>query len=183
MVTTTSPKRYSQQDAQAILAKFQEYSFDALHQMFKEGKVPTFDEIEGDTVGSISFFVWNPKTPRWRRFVLRIWADNLLYHWAGKRFVSTFDQGKRGRGKLLFRSRFVSSATSFDTYIKKALFDQAPCLGLDYCYLPMSITGTVEDLRRIDDGIFLAQSYQKLPWDKEHSLAFYFVLCALEKDE
>jgi hypothetical protein len=179
MVTTTSPKRYSRQDAQAILAKFQEYSFDALHSMFKEGKAPTFEEIEGDTAGSV--VVWNPKTPRWRRFFLRISLDNLLAHWAGKRFMSTFDQGKRGRAKLLFRSRFMSSAISFDTYIKKALFDQAPCLAADYCHFPVSVIGMVDDLRRIDDGILLGQNYHKLPWDKEHTFAFYFVLCALKK--
>jgi len=47
----------------------------------------------------------------------------------------------------------------------------------------VSIIGMVDDLRRIDDGILLGQNYHKLPWDKEHTFAFYFVMCVLKKAE
>lgn len=182
MVTTTPvkpAKRYSRQDAEAILAGFQRYSFDALHPIFKEGKAPTFEEVEGDTAGSV--LAWNPKVRGWRRFVLRTSLDNPLAHWAGKRFMTTFDEGRRGRARNLLRSRFISSAIYFDTYIKAALSDGAPCLAADHCHFPVSIVGMVDDLRKVDDGILLGQNYHKLPWDKQHTFAFYFVICALEK--
>jgi hypothetical protein len=40
-----SVKLDSTEDAQTIMARFREYSFDDLHPLFKEGKAPLFEEI------------------------------------------------------------------------------------------------------------------------------------------
>lgn len=89
-----STERHSGEEAQAIMAKLRRYSFDDLHPLFKEGKIPSFEEIEGDTAGS--FLAWNPET-RWdMKLFTKIGFDNPFTRWVGKRFVKLFDEEKMG---------------------------------------------------------------------------------------
>ena len=176
-----SVKLNSTEDVQTIIARFREYSFDDLHPLFEEGKTPLFKEIEGDTVGS--FLVLNPKTGLWRKLALKIFFDNPLARWKGKRFVTLFDEEKRGKGINLFRNRILPQRFLIDTYVNKSLFDQNPCLSITYPHFPSRMFGLVDQLRRIDNGVFLGQGHHKLPWGKEYSLQGYFVLCALTKSD
>jgi hypothetical protein len=68
MITIILAKRHSLEDAQTVIAKFKKYSFDDFHQLFREGRAPSFDEIEGDTFGS--FLALNPKAGWWRKIIL-----------------------------------------------------------------------------------------------------------------
>ena len=176
-----SIKINSAEDAQIIMARFRGYSFGDLHPLFKEGKTPLFEEIEGDTVGS--FLALNPKTELWRKLALKIFFDNPLARWKGKRFITLFDEDKRGRGINLFWNRILPQRFPIETYISKSLFDQNPCLSIAYPRFPSSMFGLIDQLRRIDNGIFLGQGHHKLPWGKEYSLQGYFVLCALTKSD
>jgi len=172
-----SPEFNSTEDAQTIIARFREYSFDELHPLFKEGKTPLFEEIEGDTVGS--FLALNPKTGLWRKLGLRIFFDNPVARWKGKRFITRFDEQKRGKGINLFRNRIVPQRFPIELYVSKSLFDQNPCLSIAYPRFPSRLFGLIDELRRIDNGVFLGQGHHKPPWGKEYSLQGYFVLCAL----
>ena len=172
---------HSTEDAQTIIARLREYSFDDLHPLFKEGKTPLFKEIEGDTAGS--FLALNPKTGLWRKLGLRIFFDNPVARWEGKRFLTLFDEEKRGKGINLFRNLIIPQRFPIETYISKSFFDQNPCLSIAYPRFPSRVFGLVDQLRKIDNGVFLGQGYHKPPWGKEYSLQGYFVLCALTRSD
>ena len=179
MTTIILAKRYSLEDAQTITAKFKKYSFDDFHKLFTQGRTPSFDEIEGDTFGS--FLALNPKARWLRKTALAIAFDNPLARWTGKRFITPFDEEKKGKGINLFRNRIFPQRFGIDTSIEKSLFDQKPCLAVTYPHFPSSLFGLRDELKRIDDGVFLGQGHHKLPWGKEYSLQGYFVLCALNR--
>ena len=86
--TKTSIKRHSLEEARAIIDRLGKYYFDDFHPLFKEGKVPLFEEIEGMTLGS--FLVLGPNTGWWRKLGLMIFFDNSLARWTGKRFTTPF---------------------------------------------------------------------------------------------
>lgn len=177
MTTVIQAKRHSFEDAQRIIAKFKGYSFNDSHKLFKEGKAPTFAEIEGDTLGS--FLALNPKAGWWRKAALAITFDNPLARWTGKRFIIPFAEDKIGKGVNLFKNRIFPQRFGIETSIGKSLFDQKPCLVVTYPHFPSSLFGLQDELRRIDDGVFLGQGHQKLLRGKQYSLQGYFVLCAL----
>ena len=183
MTTIMLARRYSLEDAQTIIAKFKKYSFDELHKLFKEGKAPSFDEIEGNTAGS--FLALNPKAAWWRKaalvITLAITFANPLARWKGKRFVTPFDEEKKGKGINLFQNRLFPQRFGIDTSIEKSLFDQKPCLAVTYPHFPSSLFGLRDELRRIDDGVLLGQGHHKLPWGKQYALQGYFVLCAVDR--
>ena len=179
MTTVKLGKRYSLEDAQAIVAKFKECSFDDFHRLFSEGKTPSFDEIEGDTAGS--FLALNPKAGLWRKLALAIAFDNPLARWTGKRFTTPFEKERMGKGINLFRNRIFPQRFGVNTSIEESLFDLKPCLVITYPYFPSSVFGLRDELRRIDDGVFLGQGHHRLPWGKVYSLQGYFLLCALNR--
>lgn len=174
-----SVKRYSLEDAQTIITKLKRDTFDDLNRKFKEGKAPLFDEIEGETAGS--FLAWNPQAPWWSKPLTLISFDNPSSRWTGKMFITPFSEGKTGGGLNLFQNRIKPRRFPFLTRIEKAVSDQKPCLTLDYARFPGTLFSTHDEVRRIDDGVFLGQGYSKLPWDKERFLLTYFVVCALGK--
>ena len=171
-------KRYSFEDAKAIIAKFDKYTFEDFHKLFKEGKAPAFDEIEGDTAGS--FLTLNPKAGWWRKAALAIAFDNPLARWTGKRFITTFDGEKKGEGTNLFGNRVFPQRFGINTSIEESLFDQKPCLAVTYPHFPSSLFGLRDELRRIEDGVFLGQGHHRLLGSKGYSLQGYFLLCALK---
>jgi len=179
MTTIILAKRYSLEDAQTIIAKFKKYSFDDLHKLFKQGKAPSFDEIEGDTLGSL--LALNPKAVWWKKAAAGILFDSPLARWAGKRFVTPFDEEKKGKGINLFRNRIFPRRFRIDTYVTKAQLDQNPCLTVAYPHFPSSMFGIRDELRRIDEGVFLGQAHAKLIWGKQYSVQGYFLLCALNR--
>jgi len=175
--TQTYIKRHSLEEARTIIDTLGKYSFDDFHPLFKEGKVPLFEEIEGITFGS--FLVLNPKTEWWRKFGLKIFFDNPLAHWTGKQFSTPFNEEKKGKGVNLFHNRFLSQRFPIHTHINKSLFDQNLCLTVSYPRFPSRMFGLIDELRKIDEGVFLGQGHHKPLWGKEYSLQGYFVLCAL----
>jgi len=179
MTTIILAKRYSLEDAQTIIARFKKYSFNDFHKLFTQGRTPSFDEIEGDTFGS--FLALNPKAGWLRKTALAIAFDNPLARWTGKRFITPFDEEKKGKGINLFRNRIFPQRFGINTFVEKSLFDQKPCLAVTYPHFPSSLFGLRDELKRIDDGVFLGQGHHKLPWGKEYSLQGYFVLCALNR--
>ena len=84
MTTVTLTKRYSREDAQAILAKFRKNSFEELRLLFKEGKAPTFEETEGNTVGLI--LALNPRVGWLLKLGSKLLFDGPLPAGQGKDF-------------------------------------------------------------------------------------------------
>ena len=179
MTTLKLAKRYSLEGAKSIIAKFKEHSFDDFHKLFNEGKVPSFDEIEGDSEGG--FLTLNPKAGLWGKVTLALAFGNPLARWRGKRFITPFEKGKTGKGINLFRNRIFPQRFGIDTTIGESLFDLKPCLTVTYPHFPSSVFGLRDELRRIDDGVFLGQVHHKPSWGKEYSLQGYFLLCALNR--
>jgi len=173
-------KRHTIEEVRTIIDKLDKYSFDDFHPLFKEGKVPLFEEIEGITLGS--FLVLNAKTGWWRKLGLRIFFDNSLARWTGKRFITPFDDKKRGEGINLFQNRLLPQRFPICTSINKSLFDQNLCLTVAYPRFPSRMFGLIDQLRKIDEGVFLGQGHHKPLWGKEYSLQGYFVLCALNQE-
>jgi hypothetical protein len=79
----------------------------------------------------------------------------------------------------LYENRILPCRYRFDTCIQKALRDENWCLALHYARFPSPMSGTLDELRRIEEGVFLGQAHHKFPGGKEHSFLVYFVLCAL----
>ncbi|MBM3156569.1 MAG: hypothetical protein FJ004_04715 [Chloroflexi bacterium] len=179
MTAVMVAKRHSIADAQKIIARFKEYAFDDFHKVFSEGKAPSFAEIEGDTLGG--FLALRPGSGWWRKAALASTFDNPLARWTGKRFITPFAEDKTGTGVNLFRNRIFPQRFGIDTSIGESLFDRKPCLVVNYTHFPSSLFGLRDELRRIDDGVFLGQGHQRLPWGKQYSLQGYFVLCALNR--
>lgn len=167
------------------IAKLKKNDLNGLHSLFSEGVVPSFEEIKGKTAGS--FLAWNPANPWFMEFSVRILFDSPVARWTGKEFFSPFGpsagsrqvEEKRGRGVNLFKNRILPNRFRFDTYIKKAYSDQKPCLALDYRPYFSLMSGLIDDVRKIEDGVFLGQMYHKFLWEKELQFLGYFALCAL----
>lgn len=170
-------KRYSTEDAQIIIAKLRQYSFDDLHLLFSEGTIPSFEEVEGNTHGS--FLAWNPKNPWWNELLIKLLFDNFSARWTGKKFITPFDENRKGKGVNLFQNRIFPHRYRFDTYFEKTRVDQKLGLALDYRHRFSPMFGLVDDVRKIEDGVFLGQMHYKYPWRKEPRFLGYFVLCPL----
>jgi hypothetical protein len=179
MTTIKSVQRHSPAEAQKIITRLKQDTYDNLNRLFKEGKVPSFEEIEGETASGM--LAWNPRAPWWGKPLAMICFDNPLSRWTGKTFVTPFSEGKTGDGFNLFQNRIKPRRFPFLTRIEKAISDQNPCLTVNYNRFPGTLFSTRDELRMIDDGVFLGQAYSKLPWDKKRWLLRYFVLCALGK--
>lgn len=178
--TQTSIKRHTIEEARTIIARLDKYSFDDFHPLFKEGKVPLFEEIAGKTLGS--FLALSPDTGWWRKLGLMIFFDNSLACWTGKRFITPFDDRKRGEGINLFQNRFLPQRYPICTSINKSLFDEELCLTVTYPLFPSRMFGLIDQLRKIDEGVFLGQGHHKPLGGKEYSLQGYFVLCTLNQE-
>jgi hypothetical protein len=179
MTTAKSVKRYTLEEAQTVITRLKQDTYENLNRLFKEGRAPSFDEIEGKTASGM--LAWNPQAPWWGKPLAMICFDNPLSRWTGKMFITPFSEAKTGDGVNLFQNRIKLRRFPFLTRIEKAISDQNPCLAVNYNRFPGKQLSTRDELRRIDDGVFLGQAYSKLPWDKERWFLVYFVLCALSK--
>lgn len=170
--------KYSKSDARTVISNIKKNDLNTLHLLFSGGSLPVFEEIKGETAGG--FLAWNNANPRLMKFSAKILFNSFIGRWTGKKFLSPFDANNRGIGINLFRSRILSNRFPFDTYVKNARSDQKPCLALDYSPYPSLMSGLIDDVRKIDDGVFLGQMHYKFPWKKELWFLGYFVLCALQ---
>jgi hypothetical protein len=150
--TTAAVKRYSVEEARVIITGLKEKTFEDLHPLFREGKTPSFDEIEGKTTSGM--LAWNPQAPGWSKPLAVICFDNPLSRWSGKMFIEPFSEGKAGEGVNLFDNLIKPRRFPFRTTIEKAMSDQNQCLRLDYSRFPGTLFSTRDELTRIDDGVF-----------------------------
>lgn len=173
-------QRYSEEEAQGIMAKLQKLSCDDLHSLFKQGRVPSFEEIEGKNPGVV--LAWNPKITTVYKVFWRIFGDNPFARWSGMEFIKPFDKDRKGDGFNLYRNRFWSRRFRYETFITNAVSDQELCLRINYKFpSPQSIA--FDDARMIEDGVLLAQGCAKreYPWKANPLFVFYWVSVAIEQ--
>jgi len=193
--------RYSETEAIAMIEQLKKCSIDDLDTLFNRETLPLFEEIEGDTAGAI--LALNPENPWWLTCVIKIVFKSPLGQWTGKKFITPFNNEKKGHGINLFKSRYFLTPFNnekkghginlfksryfpqlfkFDTYIKNAYVDEKPCLALDYRAYRSLTFGLVDEVRKFKDGQVLGRAYYKFPWKRQMWFVGYFVLCTLYKE-
>jgi len=172
--------RYSEKEAVAIFEQLKRCSIDDLDTLFDTEALPGFEELEGETAGEI--LALNPENPWWLKCVIKIAFKSPLRQWTGKKFITSFNEGKEGRGINLFKSRYFPQLFKFDTYTKNAFVDDKPCLALDYMPYHLLTLGLVDEVRKFKDGQVLGRAYYKFPWRRQTWFVGYFVLCSLDKE-
>ncbi|MHC4320927.1 MAG: hypothetical protein ACYST3_01490 [Planctomycetota bacterium] len=172
--------RYSVTEANVIIEHFRKCSIDDLDTLFNRETLPKFEELKGDTAGAI--LALNPENPWWLKCMIKIAFKSPLGQWTGKKFITPFNEGKKGHGINLFKSRNFPQLFRFDTYIKNAYVDDKPCLALDYRAYWSLAFGLVDEVRKIRDGQVLGRAYFKFPLKKQIWFVGYFILCTLKRN-
>jgi hypothetical protein len=172
--------RYSETEVMAIIEQFKKSSISDLDTFFKRETLPIFEELKGDTAGAI--LALNPENPWWLKCIIKIAFKSPLGQWTGKKFLASFNEGEKGHGINLFKSRYFPQLFKFDTYIKNSYFDEKPCLALDYRAYRSLAFGLVDEVRKIRDGQVLGRAYYKFPWRRQMWFVGYFVLCTLNRE-
>jgi hypothetical protein len=140
-----------------------------------EGKTPTFEDVAGETAGVI---ILCPQCGRFSKFLATVFFNSPFSRWTGKIFVRPFEKDKTGKAVNRYRGRLAPRRYLMLTSMVQATCDHKPCVKLTYTF-PWSTFGAHDEFRKVEDGIFLGQTYQKLPFSKADMLIAYFVLCAL----
>lgn len=169
-------KRFSQIEAQTILINYQKYSFENLSRLFVEGITPTYEEIAGETAGVT---VLHPRCGWFTKFLATVLFDCYFSRWKGKIFISPFERDQAGKVLNLYGNRLAPRRFIMQSSIVPATSDHKSCLKLTYTF-PWSTFRTYDEIRKIEDGVFLGQTYQKLPFSNKYKLKAYFILCALQ---
>ncbi len=172
--------RYSEAEARSIIEQFKKSSIDDLNTIFNREALPEFETLEGDTAGAI--LALNPQNPWWLACVIKIAFKSPLGQWTGKKFITSFSEGKKGHGINLFKSKHFPQLFKFDTYIKNAYVDDNPCIAFDYRPYHLLTFGLVDEIRKIREGLVLGKAYYKFPWRRQTWFIGYFVLCTLDTD-
>ncbi len=172
--------RYSVNEANVIIEQFKKSSIDELDKLFNSETLPTSEEIEGETAGAI--LTLNTGNPWWLKCIIKITFKSLLGRWTGKKFLTSFNEGKKGHGINLFKNRYFPCLFKFDTYIKDSYVDDKPCLALEYRAYRSLTFGLVDEVRKIREGQVLGRAYYKFPWKKQMWFVGYFVLCSLNQE-
>ncbi len=179
-MSVSSVKRHANEYAQTRSAELEKLSSDDLYGLFKEGGVPIFEEIGGLVAGRL--LAWNPEAPRGSKVLVALTFDNPMSRWVGKAFTLPFDEDRKGKGVNLFQNRILPRRFRFRTSIDKAFSDQELCLRLEYP-APSLIAGGFDDIRKIEEGVFLGQACYRAPWKKVPWFFRYFVILSLEPGE
>lgn len=172
----TAVKRFTEEEARAVHARLAECSLPELDRRFRAGAVPDFADIEGRTAGA-----WLARSPAnywWANWFTRVFLDSPWARWTGKGFFASHEETGTGRGANLFDNTFRPVRYPLDTFVQPAQMDGQPCLVLRYPFGSL-MYGVIDNLRVIEDGVFLGQILYRFPWGRRRRFIGYFVLCAL----
>lgn len=169
-------KRFSQIEAQTILLNYQKYSFENLNRLFVESITPTYEEIAGETAGVT---VLCPRCGWFTKFLATVLFDCSFSRWKGKIFISPFERDQAGKVLNLYGNKLAPRRFIMLSSIVPATSDHKSCVKLTYTF-PWSTFRAYDEIRKVEDGVFLGQTYQKLPFAKKYELKAYFILCALK---
>ena len=177
-VTAHNVTRFSQEEAEAIHSRMARLSLAELDTLFQDAPPPEFPAIRGNTAGA-----WLAKPPQdywWARWFIHVFLDSPWARWSGKGFLTGYQDGARGRGVNLFHNRVRPQRFPMQLYLAPSETDNAPCLVIRYP-LGSLMYGLIDEVRQVEDGVFLGRMLYKFPWNKSRLFIGYFVLCALEE--
>lgn len=170
---------YSETEAELLLRDLDGKTMKDLDELFENGETPRFEDCQEETRAEL--LLWDRKNAsRFVRVMVKLLFESPLGRWTGKEFIREFTADKEGTGINLFRNRILPRRFRFDTYIKSAYSDGENCLALDYGNYRSIMSGLVDDVRKIDDGMLLGQMHYKSPLSSEKRFMGYFALCPLE---
>ena len=110
--------RYSVSEAIVNIEQLKKCSINDLDTLFNTEALPEFEELEGETAGAILAF--NPGNPWWLKCAIKIVFKSPLGQWTGKKFITPFNEEKKGHGINLFKSKYFPKLFNFENYIKNA---------------------------------------------------------------
>lgn len=168
-------KRHTREEAHEIMDRLQKLSYDELHELFMQGRVPGFEEIEGKNPGIE--LAWHPKVPSIVKIGWQFYGNNPLARWAGMEFIRPFSDDKKGDGYNLYQNSFWKRRFKYETYIADAVSDNKPCLRINYRFPSPQWMG-FDDARMIEDGVLLALAYNKGKQLSKSIPGFYWVSIA-----
>jgi len=169
-------KRFSKNEAQTILLNYQKYSCENLDRLFMESITSAYEEIAGETAGAI---VLCPRCGWFTKFLATVLFNCSFSRWKGKVFISPFKKDQGGKVLNQYGNRLVPRRFIMLSSIVPATSDHKSCVKLTYTF-PWSTFRAYDEIRKVEDGVFLGQTYQKLPFAKKYELKAYFILCALK---
>ena len=135
--------------------------------LYAAGVVPSMPSLDGDLRGRMLHVA----QPSWLRTLGGAWAGKDSFPWRGKSFSHWSDTTGEGMNRvgsdrvLLFR---------FRTSVIPSRHDGAPCVNLDYDLPgnPFVIRAIEDEVREIQDGLFLGQAYLRVGLKKHFVLWF-----------
>jgi hypothetical protein len=147
-----------------------------LNRRFAQGSLPIWDALNGNCDGQ--FLAWNDELswPAW--LALRI-ARAVLFDWrgwAGKRFVLSWRDAHNARGWNRFPLQGADEDLCYPFAIcrAQAFCDQKPALRLDYTRYPNIMRRIQDDLRQIDEKLWLGKMW--LRWRGRYVFVGFFAL-------
>ncbi|MEF8873593.1 MAG: hypothetical protein V5A88_02855 [Candidatus Thermoplasmatota archaeon] len=166
---------YTEEEAEEILSDLDKKSLSELESLFKKGNIPSYDDVEGETLGK--FIGWNEENPRLVNFFVKLLFESPIGRWTGKEFSESFEDEERGSGINLFQNMLFPQRFPFDTYITEANLDGEPSMSLDYRPYYSLMSRLVDYVRLIKPGVVLGRMHYRYPLKKETSFLGYFSLC------
>ncbi|MFB6283314.1 MAG: hypothetical protein ABEK59_05180 [Halobacteria archaeon] len=141
-----------------------------LDELFAEGETPTLEEIEGDTDGTVLAGRGGLRTEIGREI-----ANLPTLPWQGKSIEGGEGTNRFGYGPL------SQQGFEFDTRITESLRGWGSVLVFDYDVPenPPGIRRIRDDLKKVDEGVFLGTSNIEVAGN--HRFLLYFVLEQKEK--
>ena len=85
--------RYSVSEVLVIIEELKKCSNNDLDNLFNTEALPKFEELKGETAGSILGL--NPENPYWLKCVIEIVFKSPLGQWTGKKFLTPFNKEKK----------------------------------------------------------------------------------------
>ncbi len=163
------------ESAQQTIRELKQRTPAEIDEAFENGGVPTFEEVRGPTLGG---WLASQQQPWWARLFIKITLDNPAARWTGKGFVKPFAMKETGSGINLFNNNVLPLRYQFRTMYRTAEHDGEQCLALRYPFGSV-MWGLIDDVRRVDAGVFVGQMVYRFPWQRRRRFIGYFVLCAL----
>lgn len=172
---------YTEEEAGRILRNLDRKTNEELENLFRKGDIPTYDDVEGETLGM--FIGWNRDNPWMVNFLVKLLFDSPVGRWTGKEFTESFDSKKRGKGINLFDNYLFPKRFPFDTYITPAELDGEPSMSLDYRPYFSLMSRLVDYVRLIKPGVVLGRMHYRFPFKEDMSFLGYFSLCKHVKND
>ncbi len=172
---------YMEKEAEEILSELDSRSMKELETLFKEGDVPSYEDVKGETLGR--FIGWNEENSWLVDVLVKLLFESPLGRWTGKEFSESFEEKERGCGMNLFDNMLFPKRFPFDTYVTEANLDSKPSMSLDYRPYLSLMSRLVDYVKLIRPGVVLGRMHYRYPFQKETTFLGFFSLVRYKGEE